>query len=169
MAETEEAKALIAQGRYKEAGAALDRTLISLRDDDEAWYLRGVVFLKLKNYDGAQECFERALILGRKSRYYQIKGMAHFELFEMNEAAEAFRNALAIEPEDATTNFFLAMSYLFLDDPRSDDHLKRANGLNSKKTRALLMNFFTLFIKDDPRISAAQKSKIEERMKAIRG
>ncbi len=97
MAEIDEAKTLVLQGRYKEAGSVLDRLLITLRDDDEAWYLRGIVFLKLKNYDGAQECFGHALILGKKSKYYQIKGMAHFELFEMDEAAGGVAAALVYQ------------------------------------------------------------------------
>src|SRR5512143_108475 len=168
MEQLEEARNLLGSGRYKEAGSVLDAVLASSRSNDEAWYLRGMVFLKMKNYDGAQECFEHALMLGRKSRYYQIKGMAHFELFEMDEAAEAFRNALSLEPDDATTNFFLALSYLFLDDGRADEFLRRAYQLNSKKTAQLLMNFYTLFIKSDPRVNDAQKKMIEERMRGLR-
>ena len=168
MGQLDEAKSLLSEGRYKEAGAMLDTILTSSKADDEAWYLRGVAFLKLRNYDGAQECFEHALLLGRKSRYYQIKGMAHFELFEMAEAAEAFRNALSLEPDDATTNFFLALSYLFLDDPRADECLKKAYQQNSRKTAQLLMNFYTLFIKADPRVGDAQKKLIEDRMRGLR-
>ncbi len=168
MEQLEEARSLLGSGRYKEAGALLDSVLASSKSNDEAWYLRGMVFLKTRNYDGAQECFEHALLLGRKSRYYQIKGMAHFELYEMDEAAEAFRNALSLEPDDATTNFFLALSYLFLDDPRADDCMRKAYAQNSKKTAQLLTNFYTLFIKNDPRVNDAQKKMIEERMKGLR-
>jgi tetratricopeptide (TPR) repeat protein len=168
MGQIDEAKGLLSQGRYKEAGAVLDGILASSRADDEVWYLRGVAFLKLRNYDGAQECFEHALLLGRKSRYYQIKGMAHFELFEMTEAAEAFRSALSLEPDDATTNFFLALSYLFLDDARADECMRTAYRQNGKKTAQLLANFYALFIKGDPRVSEAQKKVIEERMRSLR-
>jgi tetratricopeptide (TPR) repeat protein len=168
MEQLEEARGLLSAGRYKEAGRLLDAILTGSGGSDEAWYLRGMVFLKTRNYDGAQECFEHALALGRKSRYYQIKGMAHFELFEMEDAAESFRNALSLEPDDATTNFFLALCYLFLDDGRADECMKRAYSQNSRKTAQLLTNFYTLFIKDDPRISKAQKDAIEERMKKLR-
>ncbi len=169
MEDLEEARGLLSSGRFREAGALLDRILAGPDADDEAWYLRGIVFLKLKNYDGAQDCFTHALLLGRKSKYFQMKGMAHFELFEMDDAAEAFREALGIEPEDPTTNFFLALSYMFLDDGRADEFIKKAYRLNSKKTGALLMNFYTLFLKDDPRISPAQRALIEQRMKGLRG
>ncbi|MDD5171439.1 MAG: tetratricopeptide repeat protein [Candidatus ainarchaeum sp.] len=169
MEDMEQARSLLAKQRYREAADLLDRLLPRDSDNDELWYLRGMVSLKLKNYDAAQECFERALLLGKKSRYYQIKGMAHFEVFEMEEAAEAFLNALALEPNDATSNFFLAMCYLFLDDPRSDAHIKRAHEINSKKTKQLLLNFYTLFLKDDPRTSVAQRNAIEAQIKSLKG
>ncbi len=168
MAGIEEAKGLIVQQRYREAADALDRMLASESGRDELWYLRGIVSLKMKNYDAALECFERALVLGRRSRYYQIKGMAHFELFEMDRAVEAFGEALAIEPKDATTNFFLAICYMFMDDPRSDAHIRRARELDNRKTRQLLLNFYTLFMKDDPRVSAALRNKIEERIRGMK-
>ncbi|MEW6035441.1 MAG: tetratricopeptide repeat protein [Candidatus Micrarchaeota archaeon] len=164
----EEAKGLVVQQRYREAADALDRMLATDSGRDDLWYLRGIVSLKMKNYDAALECFERALLLGRRSRYYQIKGMAHFELFEMDQAVEAFGEALAIEPKDATTNFFLAICYMFMDDPRSDAHIRRARELDGRKTRQLLLNFYTLFMKDDPRINDAQKKRIEERMNGLK-
>lgn len=169
MEEIEQARALLANQRYREAASMIDRLLPRVPNNDELWYLRGMASLKLKNYDAAQECFERALLLGRKSRYYQIKGMAHFEVFEMEEASGAFLNALALEPNDATTNFFLAMCYLFLDDPRSDVHIKRAYQLDGKKTKQLLMNFYTLFLKDDPRINENQRKAIEARIRSLKG
>jgi tetratricopeptide (TPR) repeat protein len=168
MEELEEAKAMLGQQRYQEAAAVLDRMLMANPGKDELWYMRGVVSLKMRSYDAAQDCFERALMLGRKSKYYQIKGMAHFELFEMEEAVEAFKDALKIEPEDPTTNFFLAVCYLFLDDPRADLHIKKAHMQDGRKTRQLLLNFYTLFLKDDPRINEVQRKRIEEKLKAIK-
>lgn len=167
MGEIEQAKTLIVQQKYKEARELLDSNISANRSNDEFWYLRGVTALKLKNYDTAQECFARALVIGKKSKYYQIKGMAHFEIFEMEEAADAFLKALVLEPDDATTNFFLAVSYLFLDDPKSENYIKKAYKADAKKTKQLLMNFFTLFLKDDKRMTALQKSRIEERIRSL--
>jgi len=169
MEEIAQARSLLAKQRYMEAADMLDRLLPRNPDNDELWYLRGIVSLKLKSYDAAQECFERALLLGRKSKYYQIKGMAHFEVFEMDEAVWAFMNALTLEPDDPTTNFFLAICYLFLDDPRSDEHIRRAYALNSKKTRQLLLNFYTFFLKDDPRVGDAQRRAIEAQIRGLKG
>jgi tetratricopeptide (TPR) repeat protein len=168
MEELEEAKALLGAQKYKEAAEALDRMLLISPGKDELWYMRGIVSLKMRSYDAAQDCFERALMLGRKSKYYQIKGMAHFELFEMEEAVEAFREALAIEPEDPTTNFFLAMCYLFLDDPKADDHIRKARSQDGKKTKQLLLNFYALFLKGDSRVNEVQKKRIEDRLKLLK-
>ncbi|NYZ74103.1 tetratricopeptide repeat protein [Candidatus Micrarchaeota archaeon] len=164
----EQARSLLMKQRYREAASLLDRLLPRDADNDELWYLRGMASLKMKNYDAAQECFGRALLLGRKSRYYQIKGMAHFEVFEMEEALDAFLEASALEPDDPTTNFFLAMCYLFLDDPRSDAYIRKAYDLNKKKTKQLLLNFYTLFLRDDPRINEAQRNAIESHIRSLK-
>lgn len=169
MEEKEEALALLNQQKFREAAGVLDRMLVSGRDSDELWYLRGMVSLKLRNYDNALECFERAIALGKKSRYYQIKGLTHFEVFEISQAIDAFISALSIEPEDVTSNFFLAMCYMFNDDPRSDMCIKKAYGIDPKKTKQLLLNFYTLFFKDDPRVSLAQKENIEDRIRGMKG
>lgn len=168
MAETAEARSLLAGGKYREAGQLLDRLIASEKGNAELWYLRGIASLKQRSYERALECFETALSLERKSRYHQIKGMAHFEMFEVEEAEEEFLKALALDPGDATTNFFLGMCYLFMDDPRSEDYVHRAYTLNGKRTRQLLMNFYSLFLKNDPKIGAAQKRRVEERIKNMR-
>jgi tetratricopeptide (TPR) repeat protein len=164
----QDARALLMQQRYKEAGNVLDRLLLQKEGDDELWYLRGMVSLKLKNYDAAMECFERALLLTKRSRYYQIKGMAHFETFEIKESLEAFRHALAMEPHDVVSHFFLALCYLLQDDPRCGKHLQLAYESDPRKTKQLLMNFYTLFLQNDPRLTPAQKASIEKRLKEVK-
>lgn len=163
----EQARSLLIARRYREAAALLDKLILADSQDDGVWYLRGVASLKLKNYDGAMECFERALLLDRKSAYYQIKGMAHFELFEIDEALAAFNEALSIEDKNPTTHLFLSLCYLFLDDPRSDEHLKKALAIDAKKTKQLLLNFYTLFIKDEPRVGIGVKKNIRERIRKL--
>ncbi len=164
---TDEAQRFLGQQKYKEAAKVLDRLLSSDKENGELWYLRGVVSLKMKNYDAAQEYFERALFTGEKAKYYQMKGVAHFEIFELRQAIDAFSNALALEPSDATSSFFIAISYMLLDDPRSTDYIKKAHEISGRRTKHLLLNFYKLFLKDDPRISDAQKSKIERRIKSL--
>jgi tetratricopeptide (TPR) repeat protein len=163
----QEARALLMQQRFKEAGALLDRLILDKGDDSELWYLRGMVSLKMRNYDAAMECFERALLISRRSRYYQIKGMAHFEMLEIKEALEAFRHSLAMEPNDAVSHFFISLCYMLQDDPRCGRHLQMAYDSDPRKTRQLLTNFYTLFLQNDPRLTPAQKSQLELRMKSL--
>lgn len=163
----DEAQQLLAQQKYREAAKLLDRLLSSDNENGELWYLRAVASLKMKNYDAVQEYLERALFTGRKAKYYQMKGMAYFEIFEVEPAIESFQEAIALEPADVTSNFFIAICYMLLDDPRSADYIKRARKINSKKTRQLLLNFYALFLKDDPYLSDALKKKIIKRIKTL--
>ncbi len=163
----DEAQRLLAQQKYREAARVLDGLLSSDNENGELWYLRAAVSLKMKNYAAVQEYLERALFTGKKVKYYQMKGMAHFEIFELEPAIESFQEALALEPADVTSNFFIAICYMLLDDPRSADYIKRARKINSKKTRQLLLNFYTLFLKDDPYISDALKKRIMKRIKTL--
>jgi tetratricopeptide (TPR) repeat protein len=165
----DEVRTLLAQQRYRDAGKVLDERLRQGRDDDQLWYLRGVVSLKLKSYDSAQEYFERALFIRKKPDYFRMKGMAHFEIFELEEAIEAFTDALALAPKDVESEFFIAICYMLMDDPRSDTHLKNARKLDSRRTGQLLSNFYSFFIANDPRVGDAQKKRIEQKLKSLKG
>jgi len=165
--DSREIEALINSKKYKEAFEVLDNLLKKDSNNSDWWFLKGVVSLKIKNYDMAQEYFGSALVLGKKPEYYRVKGMAHFEIFEMEKAAEAFKRALELDGNDVIANFFLSMSYLFLDNPEAEEYLKKARKINSSKTKQLVKNFYAMFLKDDPRINDAQKRKIEKHISEI--
>jgi thioredoxin-like negative regulator of GroEL len=93
--------------------------------------------------------------------------MAHFEMFELDDAIAAFRQSLAMEPHDVASHFFLALCYLLQDDPRSGSHLKLAYEADRKKTKQLLVNFYTLFLQNDPHVTRSQKARIEQRVKEL--
>lgn len=164
----DEVRALLAQQRYRDAGRVLDGMLRQSRDNDELWYLRGVVSLKLRSYDSAQEYFERALFIKRKPDYFRMKGMAHFEIFELEDAIDAFTDALAMQPKDAESEFFVATCYMLMDDPRSARHLRMAQELDPRRTSQLLSNFYSFFIARDPRVGDAQKKRIEQKIKTLK-
>lgn len=164
----EEAQRLIKQKRYKKAAKLLDRMLAKDKENADLWFLRGVVSLKLRSYDAAQEHLERALTIEKKPRYHRLKGMAHFEIFELEDAIKDFRNAIELDEKDATSNFFLSLAYMFANDSQSETYLKRAKEINCRKTKQLLRNFYDIFIKDDPSVSDAQKRKMEERISSIK-
>jgi tetratricopeptide (TPR) repeat protein len=164
----EAVRTLLAQQRYRDAGRMLDAMLARNRDNDELWYLRGIVSLKLKSYDSAQEYFERALFISRKAGYLRTKGMAHFEIFELDEAMEAFLSALAINPKDVESEFFAAICYMMMDDPRSAQHLAKAQALDPRRTGQLLSNFYSFFIEKDPRIGEGRKKALVQRIKSLK-
>jgi tetratricopeptide (TPR) repeat protein len=165
----DEVRALFAKQRYADAGRVLDGILRQSKDNDELWYLRGVVCLKLRSYDSAQEYFGRALFIKKKPGYFRMKAMAHFEIFELEEAIDAFTEALALAPKDAESEFFIAVCYMLMDDPRSDLHLKRARQLDPRRTGALLSNFYAFFIEKDPRVGEAQKKSLLQKIKSLKG
>ncbi len=167
MADVSGVKALIAAEKYREAGRALDRLLME-RDDDELWYLRGLVSLKLKSYDEALECFERALALKKAPLYYRMKGVARLERFELERALDDFGAALRMDSSDLLSNFYVAVCYMFLDDPRSAVFLKRAFALDKERTRSMLKNFYVMFFKKDPLLSKALKEDLERRIDRIK-
>jgi tetratricopeptide (TPR) repeat protein len=167
MDNAEEAKTLLARQKFRDAAQMLDRLILKSDESDELWYLRGMASLKMRNYDSALDCFERALMAKPRSKYYLIKGMALFEIFDMKEAQEAFKQSLAMEPDDPVAHFFLSLCYLFQDDPRSSKHLRLAYEKDPRRTKHLLMNFYSLFLQNDPRISPAMHARLEARLKEI--
>jgi tetratricopeptide (TPR) repeat protein len=168
MADITLARELFEKQKYSDAVDVLDQLLLTNKKKDELWYLRGVASLKLKNYGVAHECFDRALSLNRKPGYYQIKGMAYFEVFDIDSAIEAFNNSLDLDSDNIMTSLFLAVCYLLADDPRADVQIRKSYKIDSKKTRQFLLNFYALFLKGDPRVSDAQKKKIELQIRGMK-
>ncbi|MBU0591986.1 hypothetical protein KKF81_05800 [Candidatus Micrarchaeota archaeon] len=163
----EDAQKLLGEQKYVQAAKMLDRLLITEKNSSELFYLRGITSMKLRKYDSAQEYWERALFVERKSKYYKIKGMAYLEIFDVDNAVESFNSALKIEPDDVETNFFMSIAYMLMDDHQSAKYMKKAKQLNERKTKRLAFNFYTLFLKNDPTITSAQKSEILERIENI--
>jgi len=167
MDEIVKARDFLTKRKYREAGEILDKLLLSNKDNDELWYLRGVLSLKLKNYKRAQECLDRAIFIKKKAEYHKMKGMGYFEIYDLERALESFLESVALEPSDAVSHFFIGISYMMLDDERAADYIRKARQADAKKTKQLLSNFYTLFIERDPRVSDAQKKRIAERIKTL--
>ncbi|MFA6530988.1 MAG: tetratricopeptide repeat protein [Candidatus Micrarchaeia archaeon] len=162
------ARNLISQGKLREASTLLDQELSKSKNDDDLWYLRGVVSLKLKNYESAYECFERALSIKPRAQYYKIIGMAHLEMFEVGYAAEAFGNALKLNPKDAEANVYVGICLVLLDDPKAKDYLEKAYLLDKKKTGEMLKSFYANFISKDPSVSERVKKELEKKIGGIK-
>lgn len=160
---TDDVQAFINQGKYKEAFTALDR----MKDGERKFFLKGIIALKQKNYDVAQEFFYQATEISEKPEYFRMMGIAHLEIFEMDNALEDFKKAITLDENDVASHFFISISYLFMDNPRAEEHMRRARSLDEKKTKQLLRNFYTLFIKDDPAASDAQKRKMDDAIRKL--
>jgi tetratricopeptide (TPR) repeat protein len=167
MGELENARALIASGRYNEAKRVLNKLVMHDRENDQLWYLLAILALKLKNYENVHEYLERAIAINKKPEYLQLKGMAHMEIFEINEAIEAFNELLKIEPNHLEGNFFLAICYLLIDDPQSEIYIKKAYQIDKKRTKRLLKNFFDEFINYLPETDEDTKRKIEKELETL--
>ena len=63
-AETTSAKLYMQQKQWQKAEESLRKEIAKNDKNEEAWYLLGAVRLELKNYDGMNEAYARALALG---------------------------------------------------------------------------------------------------------
>ncbi len=153
---------LMEKGAYKEAAHSLDVQLRNLRNDDYLWYLRGLVSLRLKNYEFAHECFLRAIAIDPKPVYHKMNGLAHLEQFELDEASEFLLKAQ--DGSDVGAYVFLAISYILSDTPGSGDLIKKAYSINKPKTVQILSTFYHTFFKNNPFVNDASKEAIERKL-----
>ena len=161
-----DAKRLLNNGAFHEAASILDTLLKSHSNNDELWYLRGICSLRLKNYEYAHECFERAVWISKKADYFKMQGLAHLECFELEEAIEDLNHALKVQPT-ASTYVFLAVVYLLMDNPIASDYLKKAYAQDKKITKTLLAHFYDVFFKKNPLIHLKTKEQIETKLGSL--
>lgn len=160
-------KNLAKKGKYREAARILDDILPGV-DDDSLYYLRAVLALRMRDYRRAEEFLERAIFVKKKPSYVRMKGMLYFELLDFEMAALNFEECILLKPDDFLSNFFLSLSYMFLDNPKSKKYLRNAYSINRKKTKQLLRSFYDSFFASDESIDAAAKKMIEERIEKIK-
>lgn len=167
MKELEKAKKLLADKAYKKAARLIDKLLGKDKENDELWYLRGIVALKLRDYDAAQEAFEHAIWINAKPEYWKMKGIIHMEACQMEEAIHCFQQTLRINKRDVQTLVFVSLCYMFLDDPTSQEYIRRAYISNKKKTKELLKNFYSIFFKPNTCITPSVQRALEKKLANI--
>ncbi|MFH1394491.1 MAG: tetratricopeptide repeat protein [Candidatus Micrarchaeota archaeon] len=161
------AKGLLSSGKYREAAELLDNLLSAKPENDELWYLRGIASLKAGNNKGAQQSFIRATFIKKRGEYFRMMGIAHMEVFELEEAIDAFQAALEMSPKDVQSAFFLSVCYMFFDSPKSVKYIKLANSIDKTKTRQLLNNFYSVFFGGNKKLDEKAKNKIRAALKKI--
>lgn len=163
-----EARTLLSQGRLREASELLDRAVSKAPENDDLWYLKAVVSLKLNNHDYAHECLEKALAITQKALYHKTMGMAHLEMYEIGHAVDALDKALVKDPRDVESNFLMAVCLVLLDDPRAKHFMEKSYLLDKKKTKTLLGDFVHHFFIHDPQVTDGIKKELIKRMGAIK-
>lgn len=161
------AKKLITDKRYAEANRIINKMLSEQRENDELWYLKGILLLKLGEYDAAMESFREALWIEKKPEYFKMQGMTNFELFELEDAIKNFQEAITLDKKDAVSHFFIALCYMFLDDPKSQEYVKKAYKLNKKRTTELVRNFYQVFFSKTPFMKKTVKDALEKEIEEI--
>ncbi len=165
MAELNESKVktLLAKQRYDEAGRILNDFVVSEKNNDTAWYLLGILAMKLKSYDLAHEYFEKAMMIKKKPEYIMFDGLAYLELLDVDEAAERFTEYIENYGDSPEINFYLAVCYLLQGDPRSSEQIKKAYDADKKKTTKLLAEFFKEVIEKNPMVDESVKNQIRKK------
>lgn len=163
-----EARNLISQGRLREASELLDKAVGKSPENDDIWYLKAVVSLKLNNHEYAQECLERALTITQKALYHKTMGMAHLEMYEVEHAVDALDKALVKDPKDVEGNFLMAICLVLLDDPRAKRFMEKSYLLDKKATKRMLTEFVEHFFIKDPQVAEGVKKDLMKRIGAIK-
>ena len=164
----EKAKQLLNSKKYREAALLIDQLLAKNKENDELWYLRGLVSLKVKSYAAAHECLARAASLKRKPEYYKLSGMASMECYEFEAALESFMLASGMDKQDPELPFYISICYMFLNDPMGKQYMEKAFTMNKKRTKQLISEFYSIFFKNDKEISGKVKSELEKKIDGIK-
>lgn len=163
----ETAKDLLASEKYIEAGVVLDALLEKEPRNDSLWYVRGILSLKLKKYDSAQEAFARAIAIRRKTEYFRMKGIAHMEIFELDDAVASFEKSIEQDENDALSLFFLSVCYMFYDNPLSVHYIQKAYEADKKRTKQLIKNFYSYFFGSSRSVGEDMKRALAKKISEI--
>lgn len=163
----ETVKQFIQNNKLFEATEGLEELLSQDKDHDELWYLRGIISLKLKNYDYAHECFENAVHRQQKVEYYKIDGMAYMETYDVKNAIQKFEAALRIN-EDLEIYFFLAICHTFLADEKASAYFGAALKIDKNKTMQMARQFFKEFFKEQHGLNFPLKEKIKQKIEQLK-
>jgi len=162
MEKTEETKikTILAKGKYKEANKILNDYLLKNKNDEAAWYLLGVIAMRMKNYELAHEHFERSVSIKKSCDALLFDGLAYLEMLETEPAKRRFFSCLELEPNNQEANFYLAVCYLLEGNPLSATYIRKAYKADKSKTISMLKEFFHEVIEKNPVYPENEKEEI---------
>jgi len=128
---------------YQEALEAIKKVLAIFPESANAYNLMGLTLRKLRRQQEAKEAFQHALRLNAKNYiFYWNLGHLYYEGKLYGQAAEQFRVAATLKPNDAMIRYYLCTSYLHLKDRQSalEEYkvLEKLNPKLAEKVQGLL-------------------------------
>jgi tetratricopeptide (TPR) repeat protein len=86
---------------------------LALRPDlDEAYYLRGLVFRMMKQYNQAVASYSEALQLNpKRTAAYLERGMSYLSLNKVTPAISDFNQVIEMQPASGQAYYYLAEAY----------------------------------------------------------
>ncbi|MGC9399382.1 MAG: tetratricopeptide repeat protein [Anaerolineae bacterium] len=110
----ESLKAQIEAGEYQAAVQVLEEIVANNEENAEAYFLLGLSYFNLNQYQKARDAFNRALELDpqRAAAIHHNLGALAYQMGDIETAETEFKAALEIEPDDPDTHYQLGATYL---------------------------------------------------------
>ncbi|MDR0781106.1 MAG: tetratricopeptide repeat protein [Pseudomonadales bacterium] len=89
------------KGDYPGAEKTFQRILVSQPNHADAWHVRGVCCMMMNRYAEAEGFIRRALAIRRDASFYTNLGITLVELKRADDAIAAYRESLALKPDNA--------------------------------------------------------------------
>lgn len=102
-----------------------------LPNSAEAWYEKGIDYLKEKNFYKARDCFKKVIEINPKyeKAWFQL-GFAHGNLYNPDEALKCYRRAVEQDPNDYEAWYDMGNEYLhYGENPMFDDPWEEDSGM----------------------------------------
>lgn len=156
-------QAEIDEGRFESAQEKLETVLARDENNAEAHFKLGLVLFNLGDFQGAEEHFNRSLLLepDRAAAVHHNLGVLAYQMGDMTTAMAEFEAALAADPEDEDTRYQLGAAYLIQAFPmgalepdsglldRAQAEFERALSIAPQKPEALVGLANVYMLRDD--------------------
>ena len=122
---------LVNNGFNEEAEGNLRYLIKYFPDDAELYYNLGIVYEKLKNFEKARDCYQKAVELSPQEDFYYNLGDVLVELKEWDEAILAFHKVLETDQNDGNSYFNLGLCYFHKEEKNlATDCFQKAVSIN---------------------------------------
>ena len=124
---------LVNNGFNEEAERNLEYLLKYFPDDAEILYNLGIVYEKLKKFEQARDCYQKAVKISPQEDFYYNLGDVLVELKDWDKAIDAFQKVLETDPNDGNCYFNLGVCYFHKDEKNlALDNFQKAVNINPK-------------------------------------